>query len=142
MFTGLFLAQACRGWAPLYDEAERSRLRDVLWAARQVLTESFGGGLPDARVGGDLLPLLLQGWRGAPESDSRQSHSAATGACDFSGFHTAVLFSGSSLVSVGTLLLFQDYCQLIIIDCTRTVQWMVLKHAGEHFFPVASVAHA
>ena len=69
--------------------------------------------MPDARAGGDLLPLLLQGWRAASEEDSQQSYSAATGACDFSAFHTAVLFSGSSLVSVGMSLAVQG---LLTVD--------------------------
>lgn len=99
--SNLVLAvQACQGWAVKYNDAERDGLRDLLWAARKVLTESFQGGLPDARVGGDLLPLLLQGWRPPPAPPHGPDHAAREG-CDFSGFHTAVLLSGGSLVSVG-----------------------------------------
>ena len=88
----------------MYSKSETLQLRDLLWAARQVLTESFPGGLPDVRVGGDLLPLLLQGWRARPHSPSDAAVPGPAGQCDFSGFHTAVLLSGNSLVSVGETL--------------------------------------
>ena len=96
--------QICHGWAPRYSRSEQLQLRDLLWAARQVLTESFPGGLPDVRVGGDLLPLLLQGWRAPSHKPADAAVPGLAGQCDFSGFHTAVLLSGTSLVSVGEKL--------------------------------------
>ncbi|KAK9827463.1 hypothetical protein WJX74_003733 [Apatococcus lobatus] len=108
--------EACHGWAPKYSELERSQLRDLLWAVRQVLTESFSGGLPDVRVGGDLLPLLLQGWRAPPHSPADP---AGAGRCNFSGFHTAVLLSGSSLVSVALVRALGEDAAEIPVVATR-----------------------
>lgn len=51
------------------------------------------GPLHDSRTGQDLLPMLLQG-------KAQRRH-----LLDFSGFHTAVLWLGSSIVAAGATLL-------------------------------------
>ncbi len=81
-------AQDCRGVAPQYDASARAQLREVLFAARHIVTEATGG-LPDSRTGQDLLPMLLQG------------KAAAKRVVDFSRFHTAMLWLGRTLAAVG-----------------------------------------
>ena len=83
--------QDCRGIAPRYDAAATAQLREVLYAARHVLTEATGG-LPDSRTGQDLLPMLLQG---------KAAHQRIV---DFSRFHTAALWLGPTLAAVGAFL--------------------------------------
>ncbi|KAK9903346.1 hypothetical protein WJX75_003447 [Coccomyxa subellipsoidea] len=86
--TAVSAPQDCRGIAPRYDAAATAQLREVLYAARHVLTEATGG-LPDSRTGQDLLPMLLQG---------KAAHLCIV---DFSRFHTAALWLGPTLAAVG-----------------------------------------
>ena len=61
---------------------------------RHLFHEAMGH-LQDSRTGQDLLPMLLQG-------KVLQWH-----LLDFSGFHTAVLWLGSSIVAAGATSLAQ-----------------------------------
>lgn len=74
-----------RGAAPRYDDAARTALRSALFAARHALADSAGP-LADARSGANLLPAALMGHAGG-----------AGRGLDLSGFHTAVLWTGSAL---------------------------------------------
>ena len=80
--------QDCQGHAPHYEEGTREALRETLYAVRHLFHEAMGP-LQDSRTGQDLLPMLLQG-------KVVQRH-----LLDFSGFHTAVLWLGSSIVAAG-----------------------------------------
>jgi hypothetical protein len=82
--------QVCRGHAPQYSPEATAALRKVLHAARHIAVDALGS-LNDCRSQLDLLPLLLAGTASA---DRR---------LDFSSFHTAVLWLGGSVASVGGL---------------------------------------
>ena len=85
--------QDCRGHAPRYGDSAQASLRAALIAARHVLAETCWPML-DLRTGTDLLPGLLRG-------SLQPSSSGWHGAHDLTGFHTALLWAGSSVVAVG-----------------------------------------
>lgn len=82
------LVQDCQGHVPHYGEGTRETLRETLYAVRHLIHEAMGP-LQDSRTGQDLLPGLLQG------------RVLRRGLLDFSGFHTAVLWLGPSIVAAG-----------------------------------------
>lgn len=51
--------QSCKGHAPGYTPQQQGSLRQVLFAVRQVLSDSFGP-LIDSRTGDDLIPWMIQ----------------------------------------------------------------------------------
>lgn len=99
--------QTCRGFAPRHTAEQQQGLRQALAAARFVLGECFSR-LWDSRLGVDLVPWMLQG-KCSP--DRR---------LDFSGFHTAVLWAGGTVVSVGSLRVFGP--ELAEVDLLATRQ--------------------
>ncbi|KAK9815626.1 hypothetical protein WJX72_007039 [[Myrmecia] bisecta] len=101
--TALSEPQACRGYAPQYTPGQAAQLKQVLLAARHILSESFEP-LPDARVSMDLVPLLLQG-KVTPER-----------ALDFGGAHVAVLWAGGSIASVAVVrALAAEFGEVILL---------------------------
>ena len=80
--------QDCCGHAPAYGEGARETLRETMYALRHLFHEAMGP-LHDSRTGQDLLPALLQG-------KTLRRH-----LLDLSGFHTAVLWLGPSIVAAG-----------------------------------------
>ena len=54
-----FVMQSCQGYAPRYADDQLSKLRQVLFAARQILHDSFGR-LDDSRTGEDVMSWMLQ----------------------------------------------------------------------------------
>lgn len=54
-----YAVQSCRGYAPQYTPSQQAFLRQVLFAARHILSDCFGP-LEDSRTGEDLIPWLLQ----------------------------------------------------------------------------------
>ena len=88
----LLLLQACSGAAPAYKADVRRGLRGVLTACRHILAETCSS-LADATDGEDLLPAMLRG--------SVRDPGLKHGSADLSGFHSAVLWAGTSIVAVG-----------------------------------------
>ena len=86
------ILQDCCGHVPKYEEGTKEILRETLYALRHMFHEAMGP-LHDSRTGQDLLPMLLQG-------KAQRRH-----LLDFSGFHTAVLWLGPSIVAAGAALL-------------------------------------
>ena len=115
--------QDCAGHAPRYSEAARASLRAALIAARHVLAETCWPML-DLRTGSDLLPGMLRGSSPAGCSGRHSAH-------DLTGFHTALLWAGSSVVAVG-----EDSCCApcfgSAMDALKRVwqKLMDLLHAG------------
>ena len=72
------------------------------------------GPLQDSRTGQDLLPMLLQG-------KVLQWH-----LLDFSGFHTAVLWLGSSIVAAGATSLAQP-CESLSVRAPGTRARLILR---------------
>ena len=88
----LLLLQACSGAAPAYKADVQRSLRGVLTACRHILAETCSS-LADATDGEDLLPAMLRG--------SFREQGLKHGSADLSGFHTAILWAGASIVAVG-----------------------------------------
>lgn len=80
--------QGCHGYAPRYSKESQQVLRTVLHAVRHVATDIFGK-IQDFRSPLDLLPALLAG------------NASSDRTVDFSSFHTAALWVGGSLTSLG-----------------------------------------
>lgn len=84
--------QGCRGYAPRYPPEAVTKLHKNLVAARHVIAETCTP-IQDLMSGKDLVPLLLQGW--VEEADGTW--------LDLSGFHSALLWQGTTLLSIGEL---------------------------------------
>lgn len=115
--------QDCCGHAPAYGEGARETLTETLYALRHMFHEAMGP-LHDARSGQDLLPGLLQG-----KTFSQQL-------LDFSGFHTAVLWLGPSVVAAGE----HQPCAVTMTSSANS--GLRSQHSSEYTWIVLDTQHA